>query len=300
MSSIVDEPFHEGERAVQERIGVRERLAQVGPLLMRARLTEEQRAFFPLLDFVVVGVVDDDGRPRATLVDGGARSPTPTTLAVGLPSSADPARARITSGAPIAILGLQPHTRRRNRVNGVVGSIDERGFVVDVKQAFGNCPKFIRVRTTTIEANHKKAKATTSTTLSAADRACLRACDTFFIASAHATAGDDVAAHGVDVSHRGGKAGFFDVDVDGVLWVPDYQGNFYFNTLGNLVVQPRAGLVLFDDRGGLLQLAVDVEVIWDGSIVDAVAGAQRLLKMRVTEVVRIEHALAVRFTDAGA
>nr|WP_231865084.1 pyridoxamine 5'-phosphate oxidase family protein [Sorangium cellulosum] len=56
---------------------------------------------------------------------------------------------------------------------------------------------------------------------------------------------------GADVSHRGSKPGFVRVtEEDGrtVLTSPDFTGNFGFNTLGNLALNPRAG-VLFVGEG---------------------------------------------------
>jgi hypothetical protein len=85
---------------------------------------------------------------------------------------------------------------------------------------------------------------------------------------------------------------------DDTLWVPDFLGNFYFNTLGNLVSHPRAGLVFFDGAGGLLQVSVDVEIVWDGSLVDRFAGAERVLVMKVKQVVRLQHVLPLAF-DGG-
>jgi predicted pyridoxine 5'-phosphate oxidase superfamily flavin-nucleotide-binding protein len=300
MRSILDEPFHEGERAVQRRMGVRERLAQIGPRLMRPFLTDQHREFFEALDFVVLGVLDADGRPRASVVAGGGTSPDPTTLRLArLPAVGDPVRDALVPGAPIGVLGLQPHTRRRNRVNGRVTAVDDAGVLLEVHQTFGNCPKFIRSRTVTTRAIDASPVATRSSALSPADVAWIRGSDTFFIASAHSRAGDDVAAHGVDVSHRGGGPGFVGVDGD-ELWVPDFAGNFYFNTLGNLVQHPRAGLVFLDAEGSLLQIAVDVEIVWDGPEVDAFPGAERFLKMRVVEVVRIEHAVPLHFDEGDA
>jgi hypothetical protein len=48
----------------------------------------------------------------------------------------------------------------------------------------------------------------------------------------------------VDVAHRGGKPGFVRVGDDDTLTIPDFVGNFLFNTLGNLLLNPRAGGVL--------------------------------------------------------
>jgi predicted pyridoxine 5'-phosphate oxidase superfamily flavin-nucleotide-binding protein len=55
--------FHEGERAVQQRAGVAERMAQVGPRVIRDFMPEQHRDFFAQLPFVVVGTVDNNNQP---------------------------------------------------------------------------------------------------------------------------------------------------------------------------------------------------------------------------------------------
>jgi predicted pyridoxine 5'-phosphate oxidase superfamily flavin-nucleotide-binding protein len=106
-------------------------------------------------------------------------------------------------------------------------------------------------------------------------------------------------AGGVDVSHRGGKPGFVRVEADGTLTVPDFVGNYFFNTLGNLVVNPRAGLLFVDfDTGDLLYLAVTAEIIWDGPEVDSFAGAQRLMRFKVQSMRLVESSLPLRWGEA--
>ena len=84
--------------------------------------------------------------------------------------------------------------------------------------------------------------------------------DTFFVATA---ARSDSPTGGVDVSHRGGPAGFVRIEGD-TLVIPDYRGNRYFNTLGNLLLEPRAALLFVDFAAGLmLQLQGAAEVLWD-------------------------------------
>jgi hypothetical protein len=123
----------------------------------------------------------------------------------------------------------------------------------------------------------------------------IKRADTFFIAT-HAM-GASISA-GADVSHRGGPAGFVQLADDGrTLTWPDFTGNFLFNTIGNLVLDPRAGLVLPDfERGDLLHIAGRVEIVWDGPEVDAVAGAQRLLRLQVEEVLLRPGALPQRWS----
>jgi hypothetical protein len=57
-------------------------------------------------------------------------------------------------------------------------------------------------------------------------------------------------------------------------------GNFFFNTLGNLLAWPLAGLLVPDhDDGSLLQLAARASVETDPVAVSRVPGAQRLLRL---------------------
>lgn len=53
---------------------------------------------------------------------------------------------------------------------------------------------------------------------------------------------------GVDISHRGGLPGFIHIENDNRLLIPDYSDNHFFNTLGNLAANPKAGLLFIDDK----------------------------------------------------
>lgn len=113
--------------------------------------------------------------------------------------------------------------------------------------------------------------------------------DTFFLASSSPGAGrpDPSRGDGVDVSHRGGEPGFVHIEAAGeaghdVLTVPDYVGNFMFNTLGNILLQPRVGLLFVDAvHRDLLWLAGHGGVETDGPRIAGFPGAQRLLRVRV-------------------
>src|SRR5262249_24476065 len=90
---------------------------------------------------------------------------------------------------------------------------------------------------------------------------------------------------GVDVSHRGGRPGFVRLGSDGLLTIPDYLGNFLFNTLGNVERDRRAGLLFVDFASGdLLQLTGQAWIDWDAPEIAATAGVHRLLRVRPTEV----------------
>ncbi|NPC58868.1 pyridoxamine 5'-phosphate oxidase family protein [Caenimonas soli] len=296
--------FHEGELAWQERAGSRARLAEAGPRVIRDHMPEQHREFFAQLPFLLAGTVDAQGQPWASVLAGPpgfVASPDPRQLLVhaqALPH--DPLAETLRAGAPIGLLGIEPHTRRRNRLNGRVTRRDEGGFAVRVDQSFGNCPKYIQARKPEFVAGTGAPTAHRLDALDEAARSLLARADTFFIATAHPLAArSDSPAFGVDVSHRGGKPGFVRADADSRLTVPDFIGNFFFNTLGNLAVNPRCGLLFMDFASGdLLYLAARGEVVTDGPELASFQGAQRLLRLQVLSALRVTAVLPLRWSAA--
>lgn len=302
-------PFHPGEWAVQARVGVQERLAVSGRRVIRGIMPDQHRDFFALLPFVVVGSLDRQGRPWASILSGHPgflQSPDPRTLMVSArPAYGDPLGANLAAGAPIALLGIQLETRRRNRMNGTVSEWSPGRFAVTVGQSFGNCPQYIQARHPTFVADPDSVGSlrpvqAEGRILSPRAAALVAAADTFFIATRSAQAEGGEPADGVDVSHRGGRPGFVRVVEEGgqtVLTAPDFLGNFYFNTFGNIEADPRAGLVFVDfDTGGVLQLSGRAEVVWDGPEVAAFAGAERLLRFQLEEGAWIGNAVPLRWS----
>lgn len=287
MSNVV---FHEGELVLQERAGSRDRLAETAPQLIRPALTEQHQAFFARLPFVVLGGVDGTGQAWATLLAGPpgfVQAPEAGRLAVrARPPVDDPLADYLVPGAQIGLLGIEAHSRRRNRANGRIVHADDAGFDLAVNQSFGNCPKYIRPRRAEFLPGVTPAgPASRCAGLDEAARQMIRQADTFFIASAHPRASTESGRHqGVDVSHRGGAAGFVELADNDTLTVPDYVGNAYFNTLGNLLLNSRAGLLFVDfDAGRLLWLAAEAEIVHDGPDLARIPAVERLLRLKVSE-----------------
>ncbi len=302
-----DAPFHAGEVALQKRLGLDGRLAAIGRTVIRDHMPEQHRELFEKLPTLLVGAIDADGQPWATMLSGPpgfTSTPDARTLRVGaLPGTEDPAASLLREGAPVGLLGLEPHTRRRNRMNGRIAHRDDLGFEVHVLQSFGNCPKYIQAREPEVVPQRQAAPAVAeSARLSPAARQLIARADTLFIASASGPAVGTGRAEGVDVSHRGGLPGFVQIVEDEAatrLVVPDYQGNFMFNTLGNLQQWPLAGLLFVDpDSGDMLQLAVRTELQHEGDALRGFAGAQRLLHARVIGGVWRAAALPLRWSAA--
>ena len=267
------EAFHADELTAQSRAGVHTRSGGI-----RNFMLEPHRNFFAALPHIFLATSDAEGWPLATLLEGDPGfidSPDPVTLHVrALPREDDPAAGTLRVGDDVGILGIELATRRRNRANGVVSGLDASGFTVSVKQSFGNCPQYIQrrgMRRTEVAPGRVHAFDRLEDEYA---QALIAHADTFFVASrSRADAG---ATGGADISHRGGRPGFVRVD-DDMLSIPDFRGNRFFNTLGNLIGEPRASLLFVDfESGDVLQLQGLVKIDWDAAVAKEYEGAERL------------------------
>lgn len=296
-----ESPWHDGERALHERYGVTDKMKQIGTSFIRDYLIEEHRLFYKQLPFIVVGSVDDAGLPWASIVEGKPgflQSPTIHQLDINaVLQEGDPATDKLAVGDGVALLGIELHTRRRNRMNGVVSAVNSStGFSVSVQHSFGNCPQYIQLRSYRFSrdlATPDQGERSVAYELDESAASLIEQADTFFVSTY--TSVDDV--HQVDVSHRGGKPGFVKVDEKGVLTIPDYAGNRFFNTLGNIVSNPKAGLVFADfETGDVLQISGSAEIVFDSPEIEAFKGADRLWRVTPERVVRRNDALALRWS----
>ena len=301
MSAATASPWHRGERALQQSVGVAERMEVFGRQVIRDFMPEQHRTFYRQLPFLVIAAVDPAGDPWATLVEaraGLAQSLDARHLQINaLPGQGDPAGDALRPGDGIGVLGIELQTRRRNRVNGRVVARDDRQLTLQVEHAFGNCPQYIQARNFSFAGDPAEPFSGRSEVLSTLDAeaiAMIRAADTFFVAS-YVDPEGDIGRRQVDASHRGGKPGFVRVDAD-VLTIPDFAGNLHFNTLGNLQVNPRAGLLFIDfATGDLLQLAGRTELVLAGDEVGGFLGAERLWRLHVDKAVRRRRVLKLRW-----
>lgn len=293
-----DNPFHAGEQAVHERLGIRERMVGLGQRVIRTAMPEQHQRFFEQLPFMLAGSVDDVGRPWASVLvgqPGFVRALGAKRLDFhARPIPGDPLADGLAPGAQLGFLGIELHTRRRNRVNGHVVALDADGFSIEVEQSVGNCPQYIQGRefTWVRDADDLRPRGTEALTALDADaRTLIQRSDTLFIAT-HAPA----SAGGADVSHRGGRPGFVKIEDDSSFLVPDFTGNFFFMTLGNLQLNPRAGVLFIDfDTGDLLTLTGTAEVVWDGDELKAFDGAERGWRFRMDGGWRLREALPLRW-----
>jgi uncharacterized protein len=262
-SHLADVGFHVGELAVQQRAGSTEEAARLSPMLDPAQLRGGIVAFLADRTFAAITARDADGRLWTSPLSGPpgfleAVSPTELAIHARLPDG--DALHGLPAGQQAGLVVVEFAARRRVRVNGMLTAVDGDTLVIEVEQAYGNCPQYIHQRVLAQDSRGQgdPSDVRRAGVLSPADAALIRAADTFFLGTTN-------PERGSDTSHRGGAPGFVRID-GGRLWWPDYPGNNLFNSFGNLAVDPEASLLFFDfDTGRTLQLSGTAEVDWDAA-----------------------------------
>lgn len=114
---------------------------------------------------------------------------------------------------------------------------------------------------------------------SADDRQFIESASFFFLATADAEGGPDC-------SFKGGAPGFVRVVSDTELVFPDYDGNGMFKSLGNVLANPRVGLLFLrtGEKRGRLRVNGRAELSFDEPALAAIPGAQILVRVTAEHI----------------
>ncbi|MGW4398193.1 pyridoxamine 5'-phosphate oxidase family protein [Amycolatopsis nivea] len=256
MSSATQRAFHAGELAVQREAGVERQAARLSRMAEPAGISAGMAGFLAERTFLVLTGRDAAGRLWTSPVTGPPgflETRSATTLAIHrvLPEG-DPLHG-LPAGQLLGMTSVEFATRRRVRINGTLSAAAKDHLIVEVEQAYGNCPQYIQQRA--LDHDVEPAPAEERAELSAGDTQLIREADTFFLGTVN-------PAHGADASHRGGAPGFVRVEGNALRW-PDYPGNNLFNSLGNIAANPEAALLFFDfATGRILQVSGTAAIEW--------------------------------------
>lgn len=277
--------FHAGELAAQ-------RNAQEQDIAARNSANVANHIIRGALPFVrqqttlYVGSIDQQGRVWASMLFGAAGFLQPSedahTLLIDLQQVAiqarDPLWENLKHDGRLGLLLLETQSRRRLKINGSATLTDGQ-LSLQIEESVPICPRYIQRRSFSLSDPGQQPMPDAlqdGLALGTEQLLSISSADTFFLASTHAT-------HGSDCSHRGGPPGFVQVLENGVLRIPDYNGNSMFNSFGNFLLDPQAGLLFPDyQRRVMLQLNGTVEVFWDQADDDGLtAGTGRFWEFTV-------------------
>ncbi|KAF7357898.1 putative PNPOx domain-containing protein [Mycena venus] len=316
--------WHRGENAIHHKLNTFDDYA-VSRLYMHISgdLPGEHAQFHSTrLSFLPVTTLDDTGRPWGSILAGKDGEPgfihTPrySTLRVD---------AKLWEGDPlvqnsklyeradqtmlVAGIGIELGTRRRNKFAGFVSQLNqaEGGMKLDfqVNEAIGNCPKYINIRDLVPHPNTVPKIAYQKAHLSPNDRlpdeaiALITASDTVFLGTTYKAFAQDslqFPSH-LGMNHRGGRPGFMRVvPSDGrTVVIPDFSGNRFMTSLGNIEATPLASLTFIDFvSGDILYLTGGAENLVGDDALKLMPFQKTLTTVYATGYTLVRDALPVR------
>ncbi|KAH8816045.1 kinase-like domain-containing protein [Xylogone sp. PMI_703] len=305
--------WNAGEQEMQRRLRVPAMENPTPPMLTPQAAYMVMRS--PL---VAIGTVDEEGHPWTSLWGGEAGFARPVAQSViGLRTvvdrSHDPVAKILLGGYAdgeivkldseiklVSALAIDLQTRSRMKLYGKMAagtmSATEEGIadvqlVVKIDGSLGNCPKYLNKKEIIPHIPQPKLLSQ-DLPLPQTALDLLAKADLFFISSTSNYTD-------MDTNHRGGPPGFVRVlsnDKDDVVLVyPEYSGNRFYSTLGNLLTTPQAGLMVPDfDTGDALYITGTTEVLTGNEAKTLISHSNLAVKIRVTAARYVTNGLSFR------
>jgi predicted pyridoxine 5'-phosphate oxidase superfamily flavin-nucleotide-binding protein len=281
---VQQNPYHSGELASQERAGEAE-IARRNGVAITHSIIAGARPFLKQQPMVLLSSRDKQGamwasilfgRPGFLAADDGKRFDIDLKQAVV--DARDPLWTNTERDGRLGALVIELSSRRRIRINGSA-SIGPDRLSIEVEETYPACPKYINrrhLRLPQSEDPGAAVEAPSGSGLSDGPIQSVESADVMFLASRS-------TERGYDVSHRGGSPGFVRVIAPDVIRWPEFPGNSMFNTVGNLLQDPHAGVVIPDfGRRKIVQLTGTAETLWDqADPLGQTGGTRRFIEMRI-------------------
>ncbi|KAK2002310.1 oxidoreductase FAD-binding domain-containing protein [Colletotrichum falcatum] len=315
--------FHPGEVALHDLLQIPRRSNPTA-----AGLPPSYGARIAASPLVALGTLDTQGRPWTTLW-GGKRGAVARPIAedvLGVRGRVDVTDDPVLSalwgvseegtglkeeivqpgleaggGKPVAGLGLDLITRDRVKFAGrmVAGAVDggEVQMAIQVEESLGNCPKYLNTKDVTARDSIGKGRVERGLPLGEGALEVIRRADMMFLTSAHDAS--------MDTNHRGGSRGFVRVvsnDEDGVeIIYPEFSGNRLYQTLGNLKLNPLAGIAIPDfETSDILYLTGSASILIGQDAAAYLPRTKLAVKITVSAAVFVESGLPFSGTPLEA
>ena len=180
---------------------------------------------------------------------------------------------------------------RDDEVTGHEEHIAEVQLVLKIEQSLGNCPKYLN-RKKIVSALAKPELVSDSPKLPQRALDVVEKADLFFISSSQRDLD-------MDTNHRGGPPAFIRVvsndDSGAVIAYPEYSGNRLYQTLGNLKVNPLAGVCVPDfETGDMLYFTGTTDILVGKAAAQVLPRSNLAVKVKITSARFVANALPFR------
>ncbi|GAC99324.1 oxidoreductase FAD-binding protein [Pseudozyma hubeiensis SY62] len=220
----------------------------------------------------------------------------------------------------IAGVGVMFENRRRNKFSGFVnernvGSREDRTVQVEVMESLGNCPKYINTRMLVPNPQHRPVMLHNSLHLKPGELLPkdtldhIAQADTIFLATRYTSPTQTIFKSHLGINHRGGKPGFLRITTvaDGetqrqVVYLPDYSGNRFMSSLGNIHSDGVAGITIPLMKQGLpidvVYLTGEAKVLLGEESSSIFPGVSTCVKVELTGFMHVKDAMALKMAES--
>lgn len=317
MSFSIGMPWNKGEEKMH-------RLLRVPPQdnPTSAMLTPQAAFMFQRAPLLAFGTLDAEEKPwtalwggepgfseplgggfvgTRTLVDG--KHDPVVQAVVGSGEKRDMSRTK--DGKLVAGLAIDLMTRKRvktagHMIAGTIKDVDvevegeenrkqtQLQLVTKIEQSLGNCPKYLNqyeIRPALVMPE----LVSQASSLSEEGAALISKSDMFFLSTC---AEDDM-----DVNYRGGPPGFVRIISPKTIAYPEYSGNRLYQSLGNLMLNPRIGITFPDyETGDVLYMTGTTEILAGTDASALLPGSNLAVQIRISECRYVKTGLPFRGT----
>lgn len=296
---------HEGELRVQARRHVPAELSAMIRGAIHDEMSRQHAAYYGRLRYLPLGVLDASGRPWVSILCN-PETTAPTSELLKVRARVNPADPFVLAACspvpgvpraqPFAGVAIDFTNRSRIKLAGIVdaATLDAETLTLSLRanEHMGNCPKYITVRDLRPTARTPSTTAL-GATLSSPAREVLRQASTVFIGTRHANS--DPRESDMGLNHRGGPKGFlryFEDEHGAHLVLPDYSGNRFYQSLGNVETDPVMGVAVPDfATGALLQVSGRARNRFDDDASRIMPGATLVTQITIDEAFYTSSAL---------
>ena len=190
----IQNPFHEGELQVQERVGVLREGAQNG-VVIQGSIMKGALRYISQQPMAVLGSLDHEENVWASVFvgrPGFMQADDERTISFDLSTLThnpyDPFWKNIQQNPQVGMLAIELASRKRLRINGRINRESDKKLTLNVEESYPNCPKYIQRRHITTlpqERSSTPRGSENGKVLGSAQRAIITKADTFFVASVH-------------------------------------------------------------------------------------------------------------------
>jgi ferredoxin-NADP reductase len=249
---------HSGEIFVQQMRSAPSDMSFHLEHIINNDMPKQHSDFFSQLQYLPIGSIDSDGQLWATILCNPLitiMSKDTLSIECVMPQG-DPFVAAVldkNSALPFqyfAGVGIDFTNRRRNKLAGIItysnlSSNNTLILIIKTNENMGNCPKYITMRSLQY-CQRIPSEPIITTRLTAESLLLLNQASTSFMTTIHI---DSLQSDENDIgfNHRGGPPGFirhYGENHQDYLILPDYSGNQFYQSLGNIETDHKIGLVV--------------------------------------------------------